>query len=983
MHSRGARYAVALVAVGVALALGLALRAVLVPAPFAQLFLAAVVVSAWVGGFRAGLVVTVVAMVVGELLDPALSVRASGLSAVTQLATFAVAAFLVSSLRGTLHNATERAAASAREARVRERHLAFLAEASSTLGRSLDYDTTLAAVGRLAVPFLADGCVVNLLGDGGRMPVAITHRDPGKERLAREFYQRYPIRSDPQREERPRLFELITDDLRSHFARDAEHLALMQQLDIRSAIRVPLIARGRTLGALSILRTGPSVAYQPGDVNLAADLAARCALAIDNARLYREAQDEIVERRRAEERLRESEERLELALQVGRAGTWDWDVETGQMRVGWPVAEEQGPLTVFTGSYDDFLARVFIDDRPRVIETLAEALVAGGPFEIECRALPARTGLRWTATKGNVFRDATGKAVRVLGVPIDITERKHAEQRLAIQYAATRVMADAPTLEEAALHVLRTICTNLGWVHGGLWRVDRDANVIRCVETWHAPDASVDDFEGASRSATFAPGVGLPGRVWASGEPAWIADVLDDDNFPRGASAARAGLRTALGFPIVRDAEVLGVIEFFHARISPPDATLLAMLTTVGTQFGEFMTRREIEEERVRLLASERAARAEAQQAARRKDEFLAMLGHELRNPLAAIRAAVAVLDRFGPADETPKRQRAIIERQSGKLAQLVNDMLDVSRVVSGKIALKRAPVALHDLVGRCVQSFAAAATNAGQELALSVVEPAVVDVDALRLEQVIANLLDNAIKYTPRGGRIEAVVARDGADAVVRVRDSGMGIAPDLVPRIFDMFAQAERSLDRAQGGLGLGLTLVRQLIEQHGGRVEASSRGLDCGSEFVVRLPVLDVPPVLPLEPAPAVAAEGPSRRVLVIEDNVDGREALRVLLEMMGHHVDVAGDGPEGVDLARRTVPDVAFVDIGLPGLDGYQVAARLRATLGERICMVALTGYGQPDDRARALEAGFDEHLVKPVEAHRLAQLLATLPGAHAA
>jgi CheY-like chemotaxis protein len=406
------------------------------------------------------------------------------------------------------------------------------------------------------------------------------------------------------------------------------------------------------------------------------------------------------------------------------------------------------------------------------------------------------------------------------------------------------------------------------------------------------------------------------------------------------------------------------------------------MMATVGTQIGQFMTRKRAEEERRLLLVRERAARAEAQEAARRKDEFLAMLGHELRNPLAAIRAAVEVLDRVGSSDATSEQQRAIIGRQTGQLAQLVDDLLDVSRVMSGKIVLKRAAVALDEAVARCVESFAAAAEAAGHELTFRAGERVVVEVDPLRLEQVVANLLDNAIKYTPRGGRVEAIVERSGPDAVVRIRDTGMGIAPEMVPRIFDLFTQAERSLDRAQGGLGLGLTLVRRLVEQQGGRVEASSRGPGRGSEFVVCFPAVSAA-AEPRQAAQPVVANGPSRHVLLIEDNVDGREAMRTLLELLGHRVEVAGDGAEGLDVARRTRPEVALIDIGLPGVDGYQVAARLRDAFGNRIRMVALTGYGQPDDRKRALEAGFDLHLVKPVDADRLARLLAQLPAADAA
>jgi two-component system, sensor histidine kinase len=251
---------------------------------------------------------------------------------------------------------------------------------------------------------------------------------------------------------------------------------------------------------------------------------------------------------------------------------------------------------------------------------------------------------------------------------------------------------------------------------------------------------------------------------------------------------------------------------------------------------------------------------------------------------------------------------------------------------------------------------------------------------DRVRLEQVVFNLLDNAVKYTPPGGRIELSIERVDAEAVLRVRDSGIGMTGELLPRVFDMFTQAERTLDRTQGGLGLGLTLVRRLVEQHGGSVAARSGGPGHGSEFVVSLPILE-------GAVPAISARAPENaptlsrhHILLVEDNADGREALRAFLELSGHRVDVAVDGPSGIELARRAQPEVALIDIGLPGLDGYQVAAALRADEGSRIRLVALTGYGQAEDRRRALEAGFDAHLVKPVEPEELVRILAELTAA---
>jgi signal transduction histidine kinase/ActR/RegA family two-component response regulator len=371
--------------------------------------------------------------------------------------------------------------------------------------------------------------------------------------------------------------------------------------------------------------------------------------------------------------------------------------------------------------------------------------------------------------------------------------------------------------------------------------------------------------------------------------------------------------------------------------------------------------------------AEERRGEIEAdlRRANEAKDEFLAMLGHELRNPIAAIRNAVSALEPAATHGGGLARLRAIIERQAAHLARLVDDLLDVSRVTSGKITLHRQPVDLTEVVRRALEALRQAGRLDRHDVG-SDGEPVMVDGDPMRLEQVVSNLVENAVKYTPPGGIIRVAVSPEGAEAVLRVTDTGVGIEPEMLTRIFDLFTQGERPLHRLPGGLGVGLTLVRRLTELHDGTVSVSSGGRGQGSEFVVRLPLLSgAPPVA--EPAPA----HPDRRlrVLVVEDNADARDALRLLLEAWGHQVDDAPDGTRGVKVALAAPPDVAFIDIGLPGLDGYTVARRLRATpAGRDVFLVALTGYGQPADRRRALAAGFDAHLVKPVDPEALAGVL---------
>jgi signal transduction histidine kinase/ActR/RegA family two-component response regulator len=365
----------------------------------------------------------------------------------------------------------------------------------------------------------------------------------------------------------------------------------------------------------------------------------------------------------------------------------------------------------------------------------------------------------------------------------------------------------------------------------------------------------------------------------------------------------------------------------------------------------------------------------------RRKDEFLAMLGHELRNPMAAIRNALWVLEEIGSKEERAVRQREVIMRQTRHLVRMVDDLLDVSRVTLGKIILQRRPVDLRDTAERCLAELGMETLARSNGLELSTeTAPALVMGDPVRLEQVLCNLIQNAIKYTPRGGTLRVSVGTEGNEAVVRVRDTGVGLSPEMLQTIFEPFAQVESSRQRSEGGLGLGLPLVRSLAEMHGGRVEAMSDGPGRGSEFVVRLPLLveEVKAARFRKPAAARVATSEAAtglHILVVEDNEDGRESLRELLEIWGHEVSVAGNGPAGLEMAFSVRPEVALVDIGLPGMDGNEVARRIRSIRGgHEISLIAMTGYGQPEDRRRALQAGFDCYLVKPVDPAVLSQLL---------
>ncbi|WLI90880.1 response regulator [Massilia sp. R2A-15] len=369
-------------------------------------------------------------------------------------------------------------------------------------------------------------------------------------------------------------------------------------------------------------------------------------------------------------------------------------------------------------------------------------------------------------------------------------------------------------------------------------------------------------------------------------------------------------------------------------------------------------------------LTREMEERQAAERKNHAKDEFLAMLGHELRNPLSAISSAASLIGLAGAGPEVVNRAKMIIQRQSQHLSRIVDDLLDLSRAMSGKILLARQPLEMSALVSACLDTFKATGRTGNYTIDTDM-QPGWVDGDPTRLEQIATNLIDNALKYTPHGGSIHISMRDDDHhnQVLLTVRDTGVGIAPDLLPHVFDVFVQGSITIDRSQGGLGIGLALVRRLVELHGGSVSADSNGAGEGSTFTIRLPRTTA--VAASVPHAAQAVDAGKPTVLLIEDNEDGREMMATMLDAYGYSVQQAADGVQGVQMAHAGAPDVALVDIGLPGIDGYEVARRLRGSDTTRhIRLIALTGYGLADDQRRVLEAGFDVHLVKPVDINHL-------------
>ena len=438
---------------------------------------------------------------------------------------------------------------------------------------------------------------------------------------------------------------------------------------------------------------------------------------------------------------------------------------------------------------------------------------------------------------------------------------------------------------------------------------------------------------------------------------------------PRSRVPSIEGLKDVLEIPLlIPGGDPVGLVALYGSQPHSPSVRQTRLVELYVRQAAEFI-------DNARLYGQIRDAD-------RRKGEFLAMLGHELRNPLAPILNALHVMRMPNVDAESIQAARDIAERQVKHLARLVDDLLDLSRIDSGKIELRKGRVDLREAVSRAVETTRPLIESRRHSLSVRLPDdPLPLEGDAARLEQVLSNLLNNAAKYTEPGGKLDLSVERQNGRFVVKVRDNGIGIAPELLPRVFDLFTQADCSLDRSQGGLGIGLTLVRSLVEMHGGRVAAHSEGTGRGSEFLIVLPAdtaeaggsaMDSQDSSP----PPLAGDPGSCRVLLVDDNVDGARILAEVLRTSGYLVDVAHDGPTALELARVHRPDVVFLDIGLPGMNGYEVAKRLRRqTEFDTALLVALTGYGREADRIRAHEAGFDRHLVKPVEPEIVQELIA--------
>jgi len=616
-------------------------------------------------------------------------------------------------------------------------------------------------------------------------------------------------------------------------------------------------------------------------------------------------------------------------------------------------------------SNDSWIRIVHPDDVQRSSDTWRAAVRTGQPYEIEYRFFDRKTrAYRWHLGRALPVRDSEGHVARWFGTCTDVDDQKRATQAARFLAEAGRTLSSLTDYPTALQTVARLAVPD--FADGCAVDIVEDDGALRRLALACGDRSRLD---AAKDIKAYGPQAAL-----ATGQGVLVAEVTDDllracaDDDEHLAILRAAGLRSSIAVPIKVGAHIIGAITFLTSdsgRVYRESDLQVAM---------ELAYRTGIAIENARLYD-------DARESDRQKDEFLAVLAHELRNPLAPIRTALQLI-RLAPEDRS-RRDRAcdVMDRQIHQMVRLVDDLLDVSRITRGKIELRREAQELSAIIQRAVETSRPMIEAGGHELTVTFSrEPIYLDSDPTRLAQVFSNLLNNAAKYTPRGGRISITGERDPSGAVVRVRDTGEGIPADMLTRIFDMFAQVDRSVEKAHGGLGIGLTLAKRLVDMHGGSIEALSDGPGAGSEFVVRLPAFvagaSTDPDAPTDDVLPKAVS--TRRVLVVDDNQDAADCLADVMRLRGHDVRTAHDGRTALAIAETFRPDAVLLDLGMPNLSGYDTAEHLRASLGPHVLLVATTGWGQDEHRQRSQQAGFDHHLVKPVDPAMVAALLANAP-----
>jgi PAS domain S-box-containing protein len=653
---------------------------------------------------------------------------------------------------------------------------------------------------------------------------------------------------------------------------------------------------------------------------------------------------------------------LKLTLRAAQAGSWAWDLVTGE--VFW--SEEYHHLVgtspeTCQPSGEIWLRAIHPADRERVDGEMRAAVEVRREIDIELRIVRPDGAVRWVSAKGQTLYDEAGAPRRMVGVTFDITERQLAEAALRESEERFRTAAEnmidcfgiysAVRDGDGKIADFRIEYVNAAACENNLMQKQDQVGRLLCeILPAHRESGLFDEYCA----------------VVETGEPLIRETVTYEDEYTEDEYTRR---RLKRSFDIRAAKLGDGFIAAWR------DVTERKRTEQAAQESGE----------RARAQAEELTALMNVlSETDQRKDEFLAMLAHELRNPLAPICNAARVMRRLAPPGSQLQQMLEVIERQTDQLTRLVDDLLDVSRISQGKITLRKEKIDLLTVVGRAVETSRPLIDAGGHRLTVSLPsESPRLEGDLTRLAQVISNLLNNAAKYTEKGGNIWLTAEVLDGEVLLRVKDDGIGIPAVVLPRVFDLFVQADRGLDRAQGGLGIGLTLVKNIVGMHGGAVRALSAGPGQGSEFVVHLPVLAEPayPARAEATDPLVAGESrkaSARRILVVDDNVDSAESMALLLGMEGQDVRTAYDGPGAIEVAGTFQPHVVLLDIGLPGMNGHEVAVHLRERLEMRkTVLIALTGYGQLEDRQRSMDAGFDHHLTKPIDYERLGALIRSL------
>ena len=694
---------------------------------------------------------------------------------------------------------------------------------------------------------------------------------------------------------------------------------------------------------------------------------------------------DITARRIAEHKLRQSENELADFFENASLGL-HWASEDGTI-----LRANRAELEMLGYTRDEYAGKNVIDfhcDR-EVVENMFAQLRAGEVLrDYEARLRCKDGSIRYVRLNSSVYRE-DDRFVHTRCFTHDFTARRRTESRLALQYAITRILSHSIDFVEGTHEILQTVCDSLGWQMGALWAVDHQNKVLRCVDVWHETSLDVDEFERVSRERTFKLGEGLPGRIWANSCPMWIPNVTIDSNFARAAEARRAGLHGAFGFPVLLGREIVGVIEFFSQEIRQPDQELLDTIDSVSGQIGQFQERVRVEEKLAHLLVRERHARADSEKANRLKDEFLATLSHELRTPLNAVIGWTRILKSGSLDKDSAAHAVDVVERNAWAQKQIIEDILDVSRVITGKLQLQTGAVDLVYVINAALEAVRPAIEAKGIKVETNY-QPKmrVISGDADRLQQVVWNLLSNASKFTPAGGKITVSVCEEGVYAEIKVSDTGPGVAPDFLPHVFERFRQADGSTTRTHGGLGLGLAIVRHLVELHGG-VIAVANGEQGGAIFTVRLPIPTAELHLPPSPALVDHSDTPpdpidlqDLKILVVEDEADALDLITMELAEHGARVQGVSTAESALDLLQSETFDLLISDIGMPNTDGYSLIRQVRTRndlTDSQIPAIALTAYARAQDRVRAIAAGYNTHIAKPVETRELVTIVRCLTG----